>query len=288
MHKDIFYLQMFADGGADAGGEGGATATEGAVSTEGTNATDSAEGSEVQKMSFDDLIKGEYKKEYEAKLQSAMEKRFKAANKDKETVGKLAPVLELLGRKYGVDASDLSKLDIDALTNTILEDDSYYEEEAMNRGVSVEALKEIRRMERENATLKQTIEERTKRENSERAYAELVNQANGVKAVYPNFDLNAEMQNPSFGRLVANGVPLQTAYEVVHKNEILPAAMQFAVQKTQENISKSIQSGKNRPSENGVGNSVGFTTKLDPSKLTPEERADIRRRVLERGEKITF
>lgn len=288
MRKAYFNLQMFAEGGADAGAEGGVSATEGAVSTEGTESTNAAEGSEVQKASFDDLIKGEYKADYEAKLQSAMEKRFKAANKDKETVGKLAPVLELLGRKYGVDASDISKVDIDALTNTILEDDSYYEDEAMKMGVSVEALKEMKRMKRENENLKQTIAERTKRENSERAYAELVNQSNSLKAVYPTFDLNTEMQNPNFGRLVANGVPLQTAYEVVHKNEILPAAMQFAVQKTQENISKSIQSGKSRPAENGVNSSVGFTTKLDPSKLTPEERADIRRRVLERGEKITF
>ena len=287
MRKAYFNLQMFADGGAEGGADAGIA--DSGVATTVTQADDSqAETKATDRVSFDDLIKGDYKEDFEAKLQSAMDKRFKSANKDKETVSKLAPVIAILGDKYGVDASDLSKVDLDALTKAIMDDDSYYEDEAVKKGIPVKELKNLKKLERDNAILRQSLEERTKREQSEKAYAELVRQTDSVKTVYPAFDLNTEMKNPNFGRLVANGVPLQTAYEVVHKSEILPAAMQFAVQKTKENISKSIQSGMSRPTENGVNNSVGFTSKIDPGNLTPEQRADIRRRVLERGEKITF
>ena len=57
---------------------------------------------------FEKLIKGEYKDLYDARVQDTVQKRLKG---QKETVDKfnaLAPTLELLASKYGVDAGDIA------------------------------------------------------------------------------------------------------------------------------------------------------------------------------------
>lgn len=55
----------------------------------------------------------------------------------------------MLAQKYGVDPGDLEKL-----SSAIEEDDSYYEDEATRRGLTVQQLKEMKRIERENETLR--------------------------------------------------------------------------------------------------------------------------------------
>ena len=50
--------------------------------------------------------------------------------------------------------------DAAALTKAIEEDDSFFEDEALERGIPVEQLKEIRKMERENADLKRQMAEK--------------------------------------------------------------------------------------------------------------------------------
>ena len=87
----------------------------------------------------------------------------------KETVEKynaLAPTLETLAKKYGVDASD-----INALNKAIEEDDAYYEEEALEKGVTVEQLKQFKKMERENAELKKLRDEKNAKEAAEQKVA---------------------------------------------------------------------------------------------------------------------
>ena len=67
--------------------------------------------------------------------------------------------LELLAKKYGVDANDT-----EALNKAIEEDDAYYEEEALEKGITVQQLKEIRRMEKENVELKRQMQEKNAKE----------------------------------------------------------------------------------------------------------------------------
>ena len=106
--------------------------------------------------------------------------------------------------------------------------------------------------------------------------------------------VDEEMSNEQFGRLLAtmqnSGFPdpVRAAYEAVHREEIMGGAMAYAVQQTQQKISSSIQSGMNRPIENGSRNqSSGTIGAIDPSKLTLAQMRDIKMRA-ERGEKISF
>ena len=251
---------------------------------EGAASQDAADGQQQkqQRPSFKDLIKGEYKDLYDAKMQDTIQKRLKGTKETVDKFNALTPTLELLAKKYGVDAGD-----IEALGKAIQEDDSYYEQEAMEKGVTVQQLKEIKKMERENADLKAQMEEAQRQENGKKLYAAWMQQADDTKKVYPAFDLKAELNNSKFVDLLRSNIDVRTAYEVVHKDEIIPAAMQFTAQTVESKLAKKIASNGARPSENGMSSQSAAVVKSDVSKLTKYDIDEVARRVA-RGEKISF
>ena len=173
------------------------------------------------------------------------------------------------------------------MNKAIQEDDSYYEEEALEKGLTVQQLKEIRKMERENADLKAKMEESQRQEQGKKLYAAWMQQAEAAKMVYPSFDMKAEMNNPKFVDLLRSNIDVRTAYEVLHKDEIIPAAMQFTAQAMESKIAKKIASNGARPTENGMSSQSAAVVKSDVSQLSKADRAEIIRRV-QRGEKIRF
>ena len=231
---------------------------------------------------FEKLIKGEYKDLYDARMQDTIQKRLKGTKETVDKFNSLTPTLELLARKYGVDASD-----INALNKAIEDDDTYFEDEALQKGISVKQLKEIRAMERENAELRRQMQEQETKENANRLYASWMQQATEAQKVYPGFDLRAEMNNPKFVDLLRSNIDVRTAYEVLHKDEIIPAAMQFAAQTVEKKISNKIIANGARPTENGMSSQASAVVKSDVSQLSRADRDEIRRRVA-RGEKISF
>ena len=305
-------LQLFAEG-AGAGGSGtgaegssGVTATAAVPQTKGVKSNPlanvvygkqegSAQTADVQTATgadpvetpdrnaeFEKLIKGEYKDLYDARMQDTIQRRLKSSKETVDKYNALSPTLELLAKKYGVDSND-----VDALNKAIEEDDAYYEEEALEKGVTVEQLKEIRKMEKENAELKRQMQEQTAKEKGAQLYAQWMDQAEKAKQTYPSFDLRAEMQNPKFTDLLRANIDVRTAYEVVHKDEILPAAMQFTAKAVEQKLTNKIIAGGARPNENGISSQSATVVKSDVSQLSKADRAEIIRRV-QRGEKIRF
>ena len=117
------------------------------------------------------------------------------------------------------------------------------------------------------------------------ALERLERDAGDIRAVYPEFQWQAELENPAFARLIGAGVDGRTAYEVVHQRQLLRRAMDYAARRAVTQTARSIASGARPVAENrGCGAAV---TATDPRKLTGEELADIRRRV-QNGEKIRF
>ena len=231
---------------------------------------------------FKKLIKGEYKEQYDAEVQDIVQKRLKSTKETVDKYNALAPTLEILSKKYGVDVND-----INALTTAIEDDDSYFEEEALEKGITVQQLKEIRKMEKENAELKRQMHEQEAQKNASEQYSAWMEQAEKAKQVYPSFDLSAELQNPRFLDLLRSNVDVRTAYEVLHKDEIIPAAMQFAVQKAEQKLTNKIIANGARPTENGINSQSAAQVKSDVSQLTKEDRREIIRRVAG-GAKIRF
>ena len=306
-------LQLFAEG---AGGDGG-TGSEGATGVTATNAVsqtkkgvksnplanvvygkqdDAAQVPDVQtnttvaesvqqpdrNAEFEKLIKGEYKDLYDARMQDTIQKRLKGTKETVDKYNALSPTLELLAKKYGVDANN-----IEALNKAIEEDDAYYEEEALERGVTVEQLKEIKKMEKENAELKRQMQEKNAKEKGAQLYAQWMDQAEKAKTIYPSFDLRAEMNNPKFLDLLRANIDVRTAYEVVHKDDIIPAAMQFTAKTVEQKLTNKIIANGARPTENGISSQSATVVKSDVSQLSKADRDEIIRRV-QRGEKIRF
>ena len=314
----LINLQLFAEGGGAAAGTGAGDGGTGAEGTQGVTAAaampqrkgaksnpladvvygkqpaaaeeavPAAEGQTEtvaqpdRNAEFEKLIKGEYKDLYDAKMQDTIQRRLKGSKETVDKFNALTPTLEMLAQKYGVDAGD-----IEALNKAIQEDDSYYEQEALEKGVTVQQLKEIRRMERENAALRQQMQEQESRDNANRLYAQWMQQEQETKAVYPSFSLETEMQNPKFVDLLRSNVDVRTAYEVLHKDDIIRGAMQFTAQTMEQKIANKIRANGARPTEGGMGSQSAAVVKSDVSQLSKADLHEIQRRVA-RGEKISF
>ena len=191
-------------------------------------------------------------------------------------------IMELMSLKYGVDATDAA-----ALKKAIEEDDSYWEEAAERENLSVEQYKRLKKMEAENATLRRAREEAERNSQKEQIFAKWTAEAEGVKNFYPGFDLNEELQNEQFWRLLGAGIDMRTTYETIHHNEILTGAMSYTAKQVAKKQADAIKSGHMRPSENGISSRAAVTVKTDPSKLTHDDFLAIKRRV-QAGETIAF
>lgn len=286
-NTELLSLQLFADeGGAVGGGE---TVSSGDAAATPADATVST-GDQPAEESWDSLIKGRYKKDYDRAVREAVNKRFRSQQDLQGRLNAVDPIMQTLATKYGVAPAPDGSIDLNALTAAVQNDDAMFQEEAFQRGMSVQDLRQLKQLERENAQFKAQA-----RQSAEEAeWQNVLSQGEAVKQIYPDFDITEELQNDQFGRLLATfqkaGMPnaVQTAYEAVHREEIMGGAMQYAVQRTQQQISNSIQSGMRRPAENGTSSqSTGTVSGVDPSKLTKSQIDDIKMRA-QRGERIVF
>ena len=105
-----------------------------------------------------------------------------------------------------------------------------------------------------------------------------------AKRFYPGLNMVQEMKNPRFKRLLESGVDVRTAFEVVHRDQIIPAAMQAAARAVERKLTGSAVS---RVAEGAMEKSSAAVVKTDVSAMTRADRLDIIRRAA-KGEKIRF
>lgn len=312
MLKNHIWLQLFADGGAGSGadgGDGGMTAAAGeahqaeqrlpargkrrenplANVTYGKQAPQAApaqteavnEGTDNAPASFKDLIAGQYKGDFEAEVQRIIQDRLRGS---REREAKTAPIIERVAKRYGMDAK-AEGFDLAALSDAIDGDLSQYESEAAEKGLDVETVAKLHKLEDMQAQEQARAEQGKIQSHLE----DMLRQGLELKKTYPNFDLETELKNPDFVRLTAPGVgvPVKTAYEAVHADELRSQMMQFTAQKAAQKVSASVAANAKRPAENGVRGSSGAVNKSDPSLLKKADFDEILRRT-QRGEKIYF
>ena len=139
--------------------------------------------------------------------------------------------------------------------------------------------------------------------------AGLLEEAEGVRAVYPDFDLTAALGDPVLGALLRGEIKptLRQLYEAVHLDEILEsrvasgvqaqvaeavseavsAAVAEAVRETEERLLSHIRARGQRPSEVGTVGGGGIRMHPAVNRLTRRERAMLAKRA-ENGETIQF
>ena len=248
-----------------------------------TDGSDGADASEEDQESFEDLIKGRYKDEFHKKVKGIIDSRFAQTKDLEEQLESYAPVLDTLRDKYGLKRD----ADSEAIMAALDEDSSFYEDEALERGISVEDLKSIKKIQRENARLNEQMNRVNTQREADRIYQGWLVQEAELKEIYPDFDFRTEAENENFQALIKNGIDLRTAYEVVHKDEIITGAMAMTAKKVKEQVTQSIAKNGKRPLENGINAGSGKVVKSDVEKLTKADRDEIEKRVM-RGEKISF
>lgn len=246
-----------------------------------------------QRLSWDDIKRDpEYKKAYDSEMRNAVMARLNkeraSSEANRAAMDAMTPALELMARKYGLDAKNM---DYKALAEAISNDDAYYEQRAMELGTSVETAKRIDQLERDAerraAQDAVAIEEQQRRAHVTR----LVQQGEALKATFPGFDLRAELANPQFARLVDPkiGMSVEDAYHAVHRKEIQAAQMQYAAQKTAENMSNAIQAGQKRPDEAGSTGQAPSVSTFDYRNASKEQREALKKQIraaAARGEKL--
>ncbi len=299
--KTVLPLQLFAEGAGAGSGAGSAEGSGGAADAagvttalqdgreEGNDAGStshvSSDMGEDKATKFRELVKGEYAEEYNKAVQKIIDKRFGETKQLEENSKAVKPILDMLSQKYGVDKADLK-----ALAAAVQEDDSYYEAEALERGMSVQQLKEVKKLERENAELKEMRENAERQHKAELFHAKWKVEADELSAKYglQDFDYMKEAaENESFRDLLATGnVSMEAAYLATHMDDMIGGAMARTAEAVRSDIAKNMTARNNRPAE-GALNSKG-TVKFgkDVNALTKEERRALEARA-RRGELIT-
>ena len=194
-------IQLFAqDGAAGTGGQetaafaqpqtGDTRSSAPTGREEGTpDAGESRNAAADREARFESLIKGEYKDLYDRRVQDTIQKRLKGSAGIVQKYNALAPSLELLGQRYGVDASDP-----EALRRAIQAENAPTSEGEEKSGASEQA-------------------ESLRQERAKRQLSDWLHQAEVTRSRYPSFDLQQEARDPRFRSLLRSGVPLQTAFE---------------------------------------------------------------------------
>ena len=219
--------------------------------------------------------------ENKQRLQAMMAERGKnateAKNAAQDQLGKIAPLLELLGTRYSLESKN-GHYDLDALIKAATDDDYFFEDQALDRGETVEKVKSDWKQQQEQAAQQRQDRERQLQEH----FAKMQQQANVLREEYPNFDLGKELGNPEFVRLANSqelggmGWDVRKAFRAVHQDEIERGVAEVAARKSLADAARAVQSGQARPRENGNSSAAVNTTPNLKTMSRDERRAYMR------------
>ncbi|MGM9647119.1 MAG: hypothetical protein ACI3YH_03185 [Eubacteriales bacterium] len=303
MMKLNFDLQYFAEGGAASGaaeavgtvqsGNGKAGGTNGDNGDKvkviyGKQATeDPASDTETQTQKeqtadkaaqFRALIDGEYKDEYTKLTQQMINRRFKETKTTEESLkGKLSavePLLELLKVRYNTE-------DEGQLTELLKKDNAIWQDAADEMSMTTPQYMDYLQLKMRDKRLAQIEQNADAQKKASAQYQQWMSEAMELKAKYPAFDLNQEVQNETFARLLKAGVPMDHAFKVAHYDEFLDGTVQRVQQQTADNVVANVRARGARPAEAGAKRSSGVVYKSDPNTFTKEDRAEVVRQMKE-------
>ena len=225
---------------------------------------------------FEELIRGKYKEQYQSRVQDTIHKRLRSSRETVEKYQRLTPALKLLSEHYGIAADDVG-----ALAKAVESDDTFYRRQAQQRGLDVNQLRAFRALEQENAQLRYQYRQQAEQATLRQKMGLWAAQAEEAKKLYPDLDMNTECAEPRFRKLLLQGLDVQTAYLVVHRQELL----QKAAEAGQQMMANHYMTQTARPSENGTSGQSAAVSRYDVAAMSRADRETIRRRAA-RGERI--
>lgn len=286
-----FRLQFFNDEPTAEGTETVTTTGE-ADTSANTGNPEPTEGQQTLK----ELLKSNpsYKQEYDDMFNKAFTKRMSKRDKELETLNnsnaEMKKVLEMANYRYGIDPNSAT-FNTDLL-NAMQNDATLLEEQASAMGMDTQSYLRVKQAEQVIAQQNKDREDQERQAEYNKVLNGIFDRCDKVKAKYPSFDFNAEMENEQFFRLVApfehggSNVDPLIAYEVMHP-EMREMAINQQVNNVALNTTKAMNNNLSRPIENGVSNGSPSILKVDPKNFTMKDIEEVKER-LARGERVTF
>lgn len=221
---------------------------------------------------FRALIDGEYKDEYTKMTQQMINRRFKEAKTTEESLkGKLSaiePLIELLKVRYNTeDEGQLSQL--------LQKDNAIWRDAADEMSMTTPQYMDYLQLKMRDKRLAQIEHDADVQRKASEQYQQWMREAGELKAKYSAFDLNQELQNEDFARMIQKGVPMEHAFRVIHFDEFVDGAIQRVQQQTADHVVANVRARGARPLEAGANRSSGVVYKSDPSTFTKEDRARV-------------
>lgn len=244
---------------------------------------------EQRRREFGELMQGEYSDFFGEMMQQAVER----ATQNIQQNPQVQRLTTALSNAYGVDVEDLEGL-IQAVEGGKIKDDAYYEELAVERGVSVKTARELDKMESDlaransqNQKLQALKAAAERQQRQAQIQAQWEAQAAQLAAQYPDFDLGEVLENPQVGELMRRGVSLPDAYRAAYFDHIMEQATGRTAKQVEQGVAARIQQRASRPAENGTRPGGAVTTRVDVASMSRKQLEDLERRA-RRGEKITL
>lgn len=235
---------------------------------------------------YDEFMKDERMRSFANEdIQRVINRRFRENKSLHETIDRQSAVMERLIQRFGVD-------DPEELCKAIDNDNAFWEASAMEAGLDVETYKKMKSLQRDAERGRRIEQELKRRQQAQAQYSRWLAEAEELKGIYPEFDLNAELQNDDFKRIVGQPnaqypISMRQAYEIIHHDEIVSGIRKKAERETQKRVVDNIKSRGTRPVEGAVSAQGGVTYKKDVTRLTKADREEIAKRAA-RGEMISF
>lgn len=241
---------------------------------------------EKRKADYKALRNGEYKDLFDADVHEIINKRFKEQKTLEKQLGAMQPIIEMLADKYGI--MNPTPEDI---ANALHNDTSLLEDEAMEKGLTVDQLKYQKQLERDAKLYRQEQESKAQSQALQETVSEWRRQETELKQLYPGFDLQACINDVERGQdfqaILKSTNNVKHAYNALYFDQILPSAIQTAAQKAAEATTKNIQSRAARPTENGVSSQAGVIVTNNVDSLSPADILKMAERA-KKGERIDF
>lgn len=219
---------------------------------------------------WNEAKKGEFAEFIGRDIQSAIRDRFKNQQDVSEQLNALEPMLKVLRERAGVESNE-------ELIHHVMDDDSLYEEEASEAGMTVAAYRQFMEMKKERDEMQQREQEDIERQMVRNHFDKLMQQAEEFKKQFPDFDLQQTLQNdPNFVRLTSPtvGLSVRDAYFALHHDELAPQMMAYGMERAKQQMGQTIQAQRRRPAEGAMktGGQPAADFNVDPRSLSRPER----------------
>lgn len=264
-----------------------------AAKAERETASENGEKKAERAPTFDELITGRYKRDFDRRVQQILKGRLRDAKGAQARLDQFAPALQIVAERYGLDFSDLQKADPTALVKALEGDQKLYEDAAKQEGVPVDQFIEKKRAQRAEKTAQAARMRQYNEMRMRNQYAQLQRQGAEFRKEVPAFSLAKEMQNGTFARMVATGFPLKTAYYAVHYPELEAQRrsengqqMRAVAKSAQEQAIAALRANARRPAESGTTPAPATVRKIDIKGLKGNDIKELLSRA-RRGETLT-